>query len=236
MLIPPRRSRWRTVTSCFMPLLLSTCSGDVASQAQPERSDVGLVVVYAGLVRYGLTDLVAKCGSRECDALRSFNSLVEATDGVDLGRMFVFADDVWTFDLALSRGRLGVSDVLTAGELDRAQVFVSRPIAQWHGDLLLIGSSTAPQRLSIVRIGSMGGDARKPTITVLYDSVKRHVLGSEADAPLGSVYAIDLLEGERLHMRERPTPGSRDPATGRTVLLQISSTAPFLRVIDKPRK
>ena len=236
MLIPRPRSRWRTVTCSFMALLLSTCSGDIASQAEPKKSDVGLVVVYAGLVRYGLTELIAKCGSRECAALRSFNSVVEGTDSIDLGKMFVFANDVWTFDLALSRGRLGVSDVLTAGELDRAQVFVSHPVAQWNGDLLLIASSTAPQRLSILRIASIGVDARNPTITVLYDSVTRHALGNETDEPLGSVYAIDVLESQQLHMRERSRLGSRDPSTGRTVLLQISSATPFLRVIVKPRK
>lgn len=229
-----RRCRWRTATHSFIVLLLCISSGNVASQAPQKRSDAGLVVLYAGLVRHGLTESMAKCSSRECEALRSFDSVVEATDGVDLGRIFLFADDVWTFDLALSRGRLGVSDVLAAGELDHAQVFVSRPIAQWHGDLLLIASSTAPQRLSIVRIGSL--DAPKPTMTVLYDSMKRHALGDETDAPLGSVYAIEVLEGQRLHLRERSTPGSRDPSTGRTVLLQISSAAPVLRLIDKSPK
>ena len=233
MLIPGRRSHCRTLMPCVTALLLCICAGEGTARIQPKKNDAGLVVVYAGLVRYGLTEWVATCSARECDALRSFNALVEATDGVDLGRMFLFASDVWTFDLALSGSRLGVGDRLTAGELDKAQVFVSRPIPQWQGDLLLIASSTAPQRLSIVRIG---GEASKPRMTVIYDSLTHHDLGKATDAPLGSVYAIDILEGQRLHMRERSMPGSRDPSTGRTVLLQVSSTASDLRVIDNARK
>ena len=236
MLIPRRWRRWRTVMFCFMVLLLCTRSGELATQVQPKGSDAGLIVVYAGLVRRGLTELVEKCGARQCDALKSFSSLVEATDSVDLGRMFLFADDVWPFDLALSRGRLGVGDTLTAGELDRAQVFVSRAVAEWQGDLLLIASSTAPQRLSIVRIGGVGGEASKPTMTVIYDSLKHHALANQTDVPLGPVYAIDVLEGQRLHLRERSMPGSRDPSTGRTVLLHVSTTAPSLRLIDTPRR
>ena len=169
MPIPRHRYCWRAVTTWFVVLLLCACSGDLAAQVRPKRSDASLVVVYAGLVRYGLTELMAKCSSRECAALRALNDAIAATDSLDLGRMFLFADDVWTFDLALSRGRLGTSGTLSAGELDRAQVFVSRPIPQWQGDLLLIASSIAPQRLSIVRPGGMHGDAPKPTLTVIYD-------------------------------------------------------------------
>jgi len=181
-------------------------------QARSQDSNPEILHGYVSALRLDTLDELQRCRLPTCDVFRALNTLLSAEDIADLGVALAFSRKTWSFDSAAVGTKTGGGD---------AQLFVSEPIQTWGGDLLVMTSSTSPQRVSIARIANLR-IGFKPKVTVLYDTVNRTELLGKGAIPLGTVQSVTVLGSRKLLLVGKDLGSRAAERTERFVLMTIT--------------